>query len=198
MALPVPRPARSRRPGARRRGAPRRARLGRVPVTVPVIRPASAADAEVLTALRVANRTEFRRWEPDSDDPESWYTVDGVRAWITDGAHRFVILDGGDVAGLVSLSGSSAAHSRRRCWATSSGRSTRARGSRRRRSGRSSRSPSASSACIASKQAPRLRMSRHNECSSTMRSPAWALCVVISSLQGEWVDHLLWERLADD
>ena len=63
------------------------------------------ADAEVLTALRLANRAYVRPWEPDSDDPERWFTVESVRGWITDGADRFVILDGAEVAGLASITG---------------------------------------------------------------------------------------------
>ena len=63
------------------------------------------ADAEVLTALRLANREYVRPWEPDSDDPERWFTVESVRGWITDGADRFVILDGAEVAGLASITG---------------------------------------------------------------------------------------------
>jgi [ribosomal protein S5]-alanine N-acetyltransferase len=72
---------------------------------VAVIRPATAADAEAVTAIRVVNRQYFEPWELSSDDPERWYTVDGVRAWLTDGRERFVILDSGAVAGLVSITG---------------------------------------------------------------------------------------------
>jgi [ribosomal protein S5]-alanine N-acetyltransferase len=70
-----------------------------------VIRRATAADAEAVAAIRIANREHFQRWELNSDDPERWYTVEGVRAWLTDGRERFVILDAGDVAGLVSITG---------------------------------------------------------------------------------------------
>ncbi len=70
-----------------------------------VIRRAIAADAEALTAIRAANRAYFARWEPDSDDPDRWYTVKGVRAWITDGNDRFTIQDDGEVAGIVSVTG---------------------------------------------------------------------------------------------
>lgn len=68
-----------------------------------MIRRATAADARPLAALRRANRAYLTPWEPDIDDPERWYTDGGVRAWLTDGADRFVILDGGEVAGLVAL-----------------------------------------------------------------------------------------------
>jgi ribosomal-protein-alanine N-acetyltransferase len=58
-----------------------------------------------LTALRVRNRAYFSRWEPDWDDPETHFTVEGVRAWIADGNERFAILDAGAIAGMISLTG---------------------------------------------------------------------------------------------
>ena len=70
-----------------------------------VIRPFVPEDAEGLTALRLRNRGYLEPWELDSDDPERWYSVDGVRAWITDGQERFAILDGGELAGMLSLTG---------------------------------------------------------------------------------------------
>jgi [ribosomal protein S5]-alanine N-acetyltransferase len=70
-----------------------------------IIRRATAADAEIVTAIRLANRTQFERWELTSSDPDRWYTVEGVRAWLTDGRERFVILDAGEIAGLVSITG---------------------------------------------------------------------------------------------
>jgi [ribosomal protein S5]-alanine N-acetyltransferase len=70
-----------------------------------IIRRATAADAEMVTAIRLANRTQFERWELTSSDPDRWYTVEGVRAWLTDGRERFVILDAGEIAGLVSITG---------------------------------------------------------------------------------------------
>jgi ribosomal-protein-alanine N-acetyltransferase len=70
-----------------------------------VIRRLLAEDAEELTALRVRNRAYISPWEPDSEDPEKWYTVDGVRSWIVDGNERFAILDGEELAGMASLTG---------------------------------------------------------------------------------------------
>jgi [ribosomal protein S5]-alanine N-acetyltransferase len=70
-----------------------------------VIRRLTAADAEELTALRVRNRPTISEYEPDWDDPEAYYTVDGVRLWITDGHERFAILDGDAIAGMISLTG---------------------------------------------------------------------------------------------
>jgi ribosomal-protein-alanine N-acetyltransferase len=72
---------------------------------VAVTRRLTAADAEELTALRVRNRTRISEYEPDWDDPEAYYTVDGVRAWIVDGNERFAILDGTAIAGMISLTG---------------------------------------------------------------------------------------------
>jgi ribosomal-protein-alanine N-acetyltransferase len=70
-----------------------------------VIRRLTAADAEELTALRVRNRVTISEYEPDWDDPEAFYTVDGVRAWIMDGNERFAILVGDAIAGMISVTG---------------------------------------------------------------------------------------------
>lgn len=70
-----------------------------------LLRRLSSADAEELTALRVRNRAYLELWEPDSDDPDRWYRVDGVAAWITDGNERFSIFEDGVIAGMASLTG---------------------------------------------------------------------------------------------
>jgi ribosomal-protein-alanine N-acetyltransferase len=70
-----------------------------------LIRRLLAADAEELTALRIRNRAYIAPWEPDADDPERWYTVEGVRRWIVDGNERFAIVDSGEIAGMASLTG---------------------------------------------------------------------------------------------
>lgn len=70
-----------------------------------MIRPVEAADAQAILDLRLANRDYFARWEPDSDEPERWWTLAGIRARIADGQPRFAILDDGSVAGMVSLTG---------------------------------------------------------------------------------------------
>jgi ribosomal-protein-alanine N-acetyltransferase len=62
-------------------------------------------DAAELTALRQRNRAYLERWEPDSDDLDRWYRLDGVRAWIVDGNERFAIVEDGAIAGMVSLTG---------------------------------------------------------------------------------------------
>jgi ribosomal-protein-alanine N-acetyltransferase len=70
-----------------------------------VIRRLTAADADELTALRVRNRATISEYEPDWDEPDAYYTVDGVRRWIVDGNERFAILDGDAIAGMISLTG---------------------------------------------------------------------------------------------
>ena len=62
-------------------------------------------DAEELTELRIRNRAYISPWEPDAEEPERWYTVEGVRSWIVDGNERFAILDGDAFAGMASLTG---------------------------------------------------------------------------------------------
>lgn len=70
-----------------------------------VTRRLTAADAEELSALRVRNRPTISEYEPDWDDPDAYYTVEGVRGWIMDGNERFAILDGDAIAGMISLTG---------------------------------------------------------------------------------------------
>jgi [ribosomal protein S5]-alanine N-acetyltransferase len=72
---------------------------------VTILRRLLAEDAEELTALRVRNRAYISPWEPDAEDPERWYTVEGVRGWIVDGNERFAIVDGDELAGMASLTG---------------------------------------------------------------------------------------------
>jgi len=69
------------------------------------IRPVEPADAQELLDLRLANRDYFRRWEPDSRDPNRWYTLESIATWIADEQKRFVIVEAGAVAGMVSLTG---------------------------------------------------------------------------------------------
>jgi [ribosomal protein S5]-alanine N-acetyltransferase len=68
-----------------------------------VLRQATAADAQTILELRLANRVRIAPYEPDSPDPEERYTLDGVERWIAAGPGRFVIVDGGEVAGAVGL-----------------------------------------------------------------------------------------------
>ena len=71
-----------------------------------VIRPASPADAERLLALRLANRAYLEWTEPDSDPPGRRYSAEGVAEWLAR-ENQYVILDGGDVCGAISLQGGS-------------------------------------------------------------------------------------------
>jgi ribosomal-protein-alanine N-acetyltransferase len=165
---------------------------------VAVIRRATAADAEALTALRIANRTEYERWEPDIDDPERRYTVAGVRAWLEDGEHRFTILAGDEVAGMVSLTGVDrhvlesamigyfvdAAHAGRGLATAAVAEGLEFAfgelGLHRVEAG-------TATANIASQRVlERNGFTRVGVLRKHLR------------LQGEWVDHFLWERLVDD
>jgi [ribosomal protein S5]-alanine N-acetyltransferase len=156
------------------------------------------ADAEVLTALRLANREYIRPWEPDTDDPERWFTVESVRAWITDGADRFVILDDGDVAGLASITGTvhGAMQSAMISYFVDEPRS-----------GRGLATAAVAElltvafgelglhrveAGTAVDNLASQRVLEHNGFTRVGLLRRHLL------LQGEWVDHYLWERLADD
>src|SRR5436305_12702727 len=70
-----------------------------------IIRRLTPADAAELTALRVANRAYLSPWEPDPDDPDRWYRVEGVAAWIADGNERFAVVEDGAIVGMASLTG---------------------------------------------------------------------------------------------
>ena len=156
------------------------------------------ADAEVLTALRLANREYVRPWEPDSDDPERWFTVESVRGWITDGADRFVILDGAEVAGLASITGivHGAMQSAMISYFVEEARAGRG---------------------LATAAVGELLTVAFGELGLHRVEAGTAVGNLASQrvlehngftrvgllrrhllLQGEWVDHYLWERLADD
>ena len=164
-----------------------------------LIRPVERADAPALLELRLANRDYFQRWEPDFDDPDRWYTLESVVAWITDEQHRFVILDDGAIAGMVAVTGVArgAFESAMISYFVAAARSGRGLASaavadamgfafgelglhRARGGDRDGEHRLATSA-----RAQRLHEGR-------------ARCAGICALQGVWVDHLLWERLADD
>ena len=163
-----------------------------------VIRPLAREDAEELTALRLRNRANLEPWELDSDDPELWYRVDGVRAWIADGQARFAIVDDGELAGMLSLTGIERgpiqtamlsyfvdeAHSGQglatRAVAAAVAHAFGELGLHRVEAG-------TAVANIASQ-----RVLEHNRFTlvGTLRRHLL--------LRGVWTDHLLWERLADD
>ena len=67
------------------------------------IRPLSPADAPELAALRARNHAFLAPFEPHR--PDDFATEAGQAAWIESGGGiRFAILDGGAIAGTISLS----------------------------------------------------------------------------------------------
>jgi ribosomal-protein-alanine N-acetyltransferase len=157
-----------------------------------------AADAVELTALRVANRAYLERWDPDWDDPERLYSVDGVRSWITDSNERFAILDGDVIAGMVSLTGV-ARGSMQTCMIGYFVDETRA--------GRGFATSAVAEATAfafgalglhrveAGTGVGNLASQRVLERNGFTRVGLLRKHLLI---QGTWVDHVLWEKLADD
>lgn len=163
-----------------------------------VIRRFVPGDAEALTALRTRNRAYLEPWELDSDDPERWYRVDGVRAWITDGARRFAIMEDGELAGMLSLTGIERGpiQSAMISYFVDEARSGRGLASHAVAEaiayafddlGLHRLEAGTAVANVASQ-----RVLEHNRFTlvGTMRRHLL--------LHGVWTDHLLWERLADD
>jgi ribosomal-protein-alanine N-acetyltransferase len=70
---------------------------------VSTIRTATPADAQAILELRRANRGHLEPFEPDVDDPESRYQLEGVRRWIGNGLGRFLITDEDAIAGTIGL-----------------------------------------------------------------------------------------------
>jgi ribosomal-protein-alanine N-acetyltransferase len=58
-----------------------------------VIRPATSADAQAIFELRVANRSHIAPYEPASEDSESRWLPEFAHRWVTSGPGKFVILD---------------------------------------------------------------------------------------------------------
>jgi [ribosomal protein S5]-alanine N-acetyltransferase len=163
-----------------------------------VIRPFVRGDAEELTALRLRNRRYLEPWELDADDPERWYTVRGVRAWITDGQLRFAVVEGGELAGMLSLTGieRGPVQSAMVSYFVDQARSGR---------GLATRAVAAAlehafgelglhrvEAGTAVANVASQRVLEHNGFTlvGTLRRHLL--------VRGVWTDHLLWERLADD
>jgi [ribosomal protein S5]-alanine N-acetyltransferase len=67
-----------------------------------VIRPLVPRDAEELARLLAANRDFLAPYEPER--PDSFYTVRGQRHRIRHSEHLFAILDGRSIAGTIALS----------------------------------------------------------------------------------------------
>jgi [ribosomal protein S5]-alanine N-acetyltransferase len=168
------------------------------PLSTMVIRPLVREDAEELTALRLRNRAKLEPWELDADDPERWYTIDGVRDWITDGQVRFAILDSGTLSGMLSLTGIDRGPIQTAMLSyfvdeahTGQGLATRAVADAARHAfddlGLHRVEAGTAVANIASR-----RVLEHNRFTlvGTLRRHLM--------IRGVWTDHLLWERLADD
>jgi ribosomal-protein-alanine N-acetyltransferase len=67
------------------------------------IRTATPADAQAIVELRQANRAHLEPFEPDVEDPESRYLLEGVQRWIGNGLGRFAITDGDAIVGTIGL-----------------------------------------------------------------------------------------------
>ena len=68
-----------------------------------MIRPTRPSDAKALLALRLDNRAYLEPWEPDAEPRDRRYTLGYSREWVRR-PNRYVIVDGGVVAGALSLS----------------------------------------------------------------------------------------------
>ncbi len=163
-----------------------------------VIRRLVAADARELAALRTANRAYLERWDPDWEDPERLYTASGVRTWITDGNPRFAIVDADAIVGMISLTGILRG-SLQTCMvgyfvaeaSTRRGLATAAVGEAL-DYGFGELGLHRVEAGTAVKNVASQRVLERNGFTlvGTMRRHL--------QIRGVWVDHLLWERLADD
>jgi [ribosomal protein S5]-alanine N-acetyltransferase len=162
-----------------------------------VLRQATAADAQAIVELRLANRERLEPYEPDGDDPEVRYRLDGIARWV-ERPGRFVILDNGVVAGTLGLfnpSGPPLASAIIGYWVdhASAGRglATRAVGE-------------ALEIAFGEMQLHRLEAGTRpeNVASQRVLERNGFTCVGLLRrhllIGGEWRDHLLWERLADD
>jgi [ribosomal protein S5]-alanine N-acetyltransferase len=163
-----------------------------------IIRPLEPDDAEDLTALRVRNRPYLEPWELDSDDAERWYTVNGVRDWITDGQARFAIVDGGALAGMLSLTGIDRGPI---CTAMLSYFVDEARSGR----GLATRAVDhAVQHAFAELDLHRVEAGTAVANVASQRVLQHNRFTLVGTLRrhlligGVWTDHLLWERLADD
>jgi ribosomal-protein-alanine N-acetyltransferase len=163
-----------------------------------VLRQATAADAQTILELRIANRQRIAPYEPDSEDPEDRYTLDGVERWIALGPGRFVIVDDGVIAGVVGLfnpTGPPLQSAILGYWVDEShagrGLATRA-------------VAEALEIAFGEMALHRLEAGTRpeNVASQRVLERNGFTCVGLLRrhllIGGEWRDHLLWERLADD
>jgi ribosomal-protein-alanine N-acetyltransferase len=68
------------------------------------IRRLTPADAPVIAELRATNRAWLEPSQPDTDDGVGTATVVGAERWIARPGYRFGILDGGEIVGAIVLS----------------------------------------------------------------------------------------------
>jgi ribosomal-protein-alanine N-acetyltransferase len=162
------------------------------------IRPVEPGDAQAVLQLRLANRDYFQRWEPDVRDPDRWYTLESVRAWIGDEQHRFVILEDGAIAGMVALTGIERGpfESAMISYFVDEARAGRGIASAAvdeiAQFGFGELGLHRLEAGTATTNIASQRVLEHN------RFTKVGLLRGHLRLRGEWVDHLLWERLAED
>jgi ribosomal-protein-alanine N-acetyltransferase len=162
-----------------------------------VLRRATAADAQAILELRLANRPRLEPYEPDSDDPESRYRLDGIERWVEQPG-RFVIVDDGAVAGTLGLfnsSGPPLSSAIIGYWVDEA------------RAGRGLATRAVAEAldvAFGELQLHRLEAGTRpdNRASQRVLERNGFTCVGLLRrhllIGGEWCDHLLWERLADD
>jgi ribosomal-protein-alanine N-acetyltransferase len=162
------------------------------------IRPVEPGDAQAVLDLRLANRDYFQRWEPDVGDPDRWYTHESVRAWIGDEQHRFVIVEDGAIAGMVALTGVERGpfESAMISYFVDQARAGRgiatAAVDEIAQFGFGELGLHRLEAGTATTNIASQRVLEHN------RFTKVGLLRGHLRLRGEWVDHLLWERLAED
>jgi len=165
---------------------------------VAVIRAATPADAQAILELRLANREHIAPFEPDVDDPELRYRLDGVAGWASGGIGRYVIVDEGAVAGtlgLFDIKGIPISSAILGYWVDHA------------RNGRGLATRAVAEVLeIAYGELGLHRLEAgtrvDNTASQRVLERNGFTCVGLLRrhllIHGEWVDHLLWERLADD
>jgi ribosomal-protein-alanine N-acetyltransferase len=161
------------------------------------LRRATADDAPAILELRLANRTQLEPSEPDVEDGEARYRLEGVERWAAEPG-RFVILDADAVAGGLMLFNptppplSSAVLG---YWVDDA------------RAGRGLATRAVAEAleiAFGDMRLHRLEAGTlpQNVASQRVLQKNGFTCVGLLRrfllIGGEWRDHLLWERLADD
>jgi len=162
------------------------------------LRPRQTSDARPILDLRLANRPYLERTEPDRDDPDARYTIEGIEGWVTRHDRAFVILDGTALAGTISLfnvTGRPTQSGMVGYWIDQS------------RAGRGL----ATAAVAAILEVAWRDLGLHRVEAGTRADNVASQRVLEKNgftnvgllrrhllIGGEWVDHLLWEKLEDD